>query len=104
MKQSRLFVAGLVASLAMAGTASQAIADNDEITRGQLMAASCKACHNAAGAEKGVPDLGRISEGVIRSQMRAFRDGDRDATIMDRHAKGYTDEEIEAMSVYFSRF
>ncbi|WP_018173997.1 MULTISPECIES: c-type cytochrome [unclassified Thioalkalivibrio] len=104
MKHSRLFAAGLVASLAMAGTASQAVADNDEITRGQLMAASCMACHNAAAAAKGVPDLGRVSAGVIQSQMRAFRDGERDATIMDRHARGYTDEEIEAMSVYFARF
>ncbi|WP_038044201.1 hypothetical protein, partial [Thioalkalivibrio sp. ALJ4] len=29
---------------------------------------------------------------------------DRDATIMDRHAKGYTDEEIDAMASYFARF
>lgn len=103
MKKSHLYLVGLVASLAMAGTATQALAD-DEITRGQLMAASCKACHNAAGAQEGVPDLARIPADVIESQMRAFRDGDRDATIMDRHAKGYTDEEIEAMAGYFSRF
>ncbi|WP_038055834.1 hypothetical protein, partial [Thioalkalivibrio sp. ALJ9] len=25
-------------------------------------------------------------------------------TIMDRHAKGYTDEEIDAMASYFARF
>lgn len=103
MKKSHLYLVGLAASLAVMGTATQAIAD-DEITRGQLMAASCKACHNAAGAEEGVPALARIPAGVIESQMKAFRDGDRDATIMDRHAKGYTDEEIEAMAGYFSRF
>ncbi|WP_018873232.1 c-type cytochrome [Thioalkalivibrio sp. ALJ16] len=103
MKKSHLYLVGFVASLAMAGTATQAIAD-DEITRGQLMAASCKACHNAAGADQGVTDLTRLPAEVIASQMRAFRDGDRDATIMDRHAKGYTDEEIDAMAGYFSRF
>ncbi|WP_019593427.1 c-type cytochrome [Thioalkalivibrio sp. ALM2T] len=103
MKKSHLYLAGLVASLAMAGTATQALAD-DEITRGQLMAASCKACHNAAAAGDGVPELNRIPAEVIESQMKAFRDGDRDATIMDRHAKGYTDEEIESMAGYFSRF
>ncbi|WP_038047498.1 hypothetical protein [Thioalkalivibrio sp. ALJ16] len=103
-KPSRVFLAGLVASLAMAGSVTQAFAANDEITRGQLMAASCKACHNAASAEQGVTDLSRLPADVIRSQMRAFRDGERDATIMDRHARGYTDAEIEAMSVYFARF
>ncbi|OOC48628.1 MULTISPECIES: c-type cytochrome [Thioalkalivibrio] len=103
MKKSHLYLVGLAASLAMAGTATQALAD-DEITRGQLMAASCKACHNAAAADDGVPELNRIPAEVIESQMKAFRDGDRDATIMDRHAKGYTDEEIESMAGYFSRF
>ncbi|WP_019568106.1 c-type cytochrome [Thioalkalivibrio sp. ALMg13-2] len=103
MKKSHLYLVGLVASLAMAGTATQALAD-DEITRGQLMAASCKACHNAAAAGDGVPELNRIPAEIIESQMKAFRDGDRDATIMDRHAKGYTDEEIESMAGYFSRF
>ncbi|MFO7954681.1 c-type cytochrome [Thioalkalivibrio sp.] len=104
MKKSHFYLVGLAASLVMAGTATQAFAEDDEITRGQLMAASCTACHNAAGAEEGMPDLSRIPADVIEDQMKAFRDGDRDATIMDRHAKGYTDEEIEAMAGYFSRF
>lgn len=103
MKKSYLYLVGLTASLAMAGTATQALAD-DEITRGQLTAASCKACHNAAAADDGVAELNRIPAEVIVSQMKAFRDGDRDATMMNRHAKGYTDEEIEAMAGYFSRF
>ncbi|WP_019626019.1 c-type cytochrome [Thioalkalivibrio sp. ALJT] len=103
MKKSYLYLAGLVASLAMAGTATQAVAD-DEITRGQLMASSCKACHNAAGAQQGVTELSHFPAEIIASQMRAFRDGDRAATIMDRHAKGYTDEEIDAMAAYFGRF
>ncbi|WP_018995326.1 c-type cytochrome [Thioalkalivibrio sp. ALJ2] len=101
----RMYIAGLAASLLMAAAVpGTVLAENDEVTRGQLMAASCKACHNAAGAEKGVPDLARLSPEVIGSQMRAFRDGDRDATIMERHAKGYTDEEIDAMASYFARF
>ncbi|WP_018175526.1 MULTISPECIES: c-type cytochrome [unclassified Thioalkalivibrio] len=103
--KAHIYLAGLAASLLMtAAVSGTALADNDEVTRGQLMAASCKACHNAAGAEEGVPDLARLSPELIANQMRAFRDGDRDATIMDRHAKGYTDEEIDAMASYFARF
>ena len=35
--------------------------------------------------------------------MTQYKEGDRAATIMDRIAKGYTDEEIEAMASYYSR-
>jgi sulfide dehydrogenase cytochrome subunit len=34
--------------------------------------------------------------------MKAFKSGERPATLMDRIAKGYTDEEIEAMAKYFA--
>ncbi len=100
MRNARIYAAGLAASLAMIGSASQAVA-GDEITRGELMAITCQACHNAAAAEHGVPDLSPYPPELIASQLRAFRDGDRAATVMDRHATGYTDEEIEAMAAYF---
>ncbi|MGM0553961.1 MAG: c-type cytochrome [Pseudomonadota bacterium] len=103
MKKSHWYAAGLVSLLAMAGTAPQAFAD-DEITRGQLMAASCKTCHGEAAGRHGVPDLARLSPDVIVSQMKAFRDGEREATIMDRHAKGYSDAEVESMAGYFAKF
>ncbi len=103
MKKSHWYAAGLASLLATAGAAPQAFAD-DEITRGQLMAASCQACHGDAASREGVPDLARLSPEVIVSQMKAFRDGEREATVMDRHAKGYNDAEIEAMAGYFSKF
>ncbi|WP_018649403.1 MULTISPECIES: c-type cytochrome [Thioalkalivibrio] len=98
----RTQVMGLVASLVALSAAPTVSADlNDEITRGQLMAASCQACHNAAGANKGIPNLAMLGEDIIASQMRAFRDGQREATVMNRHAEGYSDEEIDAMAAYF---
>ncbi len=34
--------------------------------------------------------------------MRAFRAGQRSATVMDRIAKGFTDDEIRQLATYFS--
>jgi len=36
-------------------------------------------------------------------QMQDFKTGKRPATIMHQIAKGYTDEQIEALAAYFSR-
>jgi len=33
--------------------------------------------------------------------MQAFRRGDRAATVMDRIARGFSDDEVEAMAVWF---
>jgi cytochrome subunit of sulfide dehydrogenase len=38
----------------------------------------------------------------IASQMRAFRDGKRPATVMHQIAKGYTDAEIDAIAAWFA--
>ncbi|WP_018879571.1 MULTISPECIES: c-type cytochrome [unclassified Thioalkalivibrio] len=100
--KTRTYIAGFFSALVLTSAAPAVSADtSDEITRGQLMAASCKACHNAAGANDGVTNLSTLSENLIASQMRAFRDDQRDGTIMNRHAKGYTDEEIDAMAAHF---
>jgi sulfide dehydrogenase cytochrome subunit len=38
----------------------------------------------------------------IASQMRAFRDGKRPATVMHQIAKGYNDAQIDAMAAWFA--
>ncbi|GGF73807.1 hypothetical protein GCM10007301_37010 [Azorhizobium oxalatiphilum] len=60
-------------------------------------ALSCGGCHpaNPAGA---IPSLAGRSAGEIVSQMQAFRDGGRQATVMDRIAKGFSDDETRAIA------
>ena len=38
----------------------------------------------------------------IAAQMRAFRDGQRPATVMHQIAKGYTDAQIDALAACFA--
>jgi cytochrome subunit of sulfide dehydrogenase len=65
-------------------------------------ASACSGCHPASsGAETSVPALaGRDAQEIV-TQMRAFRSGQRDATVMDRIAKGYSEAEIEAIANWY---
>ncbi|MFG1423338.1 c-type cytochrome [Roseixanthobacter liquoris] len=59
-------------------------------------AASCSGCHGAAGGA--IPALAGRPAGEIVADMQAFRTGARPATVMDRIAKGFTDEETRAIA------
>lgn len=65
-------------------------------------AASCSGCHPAsAQVDTPVARLaGRDPEAIVAA-LRAFRSGQRPATIMDRIARGFDDAEIQALAAWF---
>jgi len=71
---------------------------------GRQLAAACAICHGTDGraATKDVVPLAGLPREHIASQMRAFRDGSRPATVMHQIAKGYTDPQIDAMAAWFA--
>ena len=70
--------------------------------RGQILALSCSSCHGTDGKSVGIipPINGRSSE-YIASALKDFKSGARVSTVMSRHAKGYSDEEIQLIADYF---
>lgn len=73
------------------------------------LAASCAACHgtqgNAASGDNhavSIPALAGVNKADIISKLQAFKSGERSATVMHRHAKGLTSDEISALADYFS--
>jgi sulfide dehydrogenase cytochrome subunit len=89
------------ATQAMAGASAKAMAD------------TCAGCHGTNGQSMGpaTPNLAGMSEGYFIESMQGFKalpkdathaEGARPATIMNRIAKGYSDEQIEAMATYFA--
>jgi cytochrome c553 len=70
----------------------------------QKLASACAICHGTAGrpVTKDLVPLAGLPREHIASQMRAFRDGQRPATVMHQIAKGYTDAQIDAMAAWFS--
>lgn len=75
-----------------------------ELSRGEMLSASCAGCHGTDGRSPGaIPDISDKSEEYIRTSLEEFRSGKRESTVMGRHAKGYTDEEILLIAEYFDR-
>jgi sulfide dehydrogenase cytochrome subunit len=65
----------------------------------RLLLVSCTGCHGIGGHSAGtIPSLYGRDAGSIAAALRAFRDGNRPATIMNRLAKGYTDAEVDAVA------
>lgn len=70
----------------------------------QVLAASCANCHGYEGRSPGaIPSLAGQDAETITRQMQGFKSGDIEATVMDRIAKGYTDDEIAALVEYFTQ-
>ena len=66
-------------------------------------ASSCTGCHPAnAGVETSVPGLAGRNAPDIIAVTEAFRSGQKQATVMDRIAKGFTIEEIRAIAAWYA--
>nr|WP_296747787.1 c-type cytochrome [Thioalkalivibrio sp.] len=97
MKRSNLLAAGIAVSMMTIALAPQAA----EVERENLLATSCFACHSI-DATGNMPNLVGYPRDLLVSQMQAFKDGSRPGTIMNRLAKGYSDEEIIQMADYIA--
>ena len=65
-------------------------------------ASSCSGCHPASqSVDTPVKQLvGRKPEDIVAA-VKAFRSGEKPATIMDRIAKGFSDDEIKAIADWY---
>lgn len=66
-------------------------------------ASSCSGCHGLNASSEAVPALQGQEPGGIVAAMQAFRTGQREATVMDRIARGFTDEETRAIAAWVSQ-
>jgi cytochrome subunit of sulfide dehydrogenase len=89
-----IFVAGAVVL-----AAGPALADS----KSEMLANTCAGCHGTDGSSHGpaTPTIASLSKDYFISSMKDFKSGKRPSTVMDRIAKGYSDEEIEAMATHF---
>ena len=84
----------LLASIARASAAGPADAPAG--------AASCSGCHpTARWVDTTVPRLVGRNPADIVTAMQGFKSGQLPATVMDRIAKGFSDDEIKAIAVWY---
>jgi cytochrome subunit of sulfide dehydrogenase len=66
-------------------------------------ASGCSGCHPAkAGVDTPVKRLVGQDAKDIAAALQAFRSGQRQATVMDRIAKGFTDDQIRAIAAWYA--
>ena len=80
------------------------VAPNLTASGARSLAANCAACHGTNGNSVGgaIPGLAGMNKEYFLNQMKAFREGKREATLMHQISKGYTDAEMSAIADFFA--
>jgi len=84
------------------GFASEASAQDPVYARN--LASACFTCHGTDGRSVGgiPPSLAGQDKNHLLQQLKDFKAGKRPATLMHQQAKGYTDQQLEAIAGYFA--
>lgn len=68
-----------------------------------VMADACAGCHGTDGHSiGGMPAFSGKKADELKKLLRDFKSGAREATVMDRIAKGYSVEQLDAIADYFA--
>jgi sulfide dehydrogenase cytochrome subunit len=75
---------------------------SEGINKIELIASTCFTCHGVNGVGSGkIPELQDLKKSDITESLLGFASGDEKSTIMGRHAKAYSKEEIYELAEYF---
>ena len=89
--------------IAAAVLCGASLAAHAQVSQVRVWAAACANCHGTDGrAQPGMASLAGASKDDMVKKMLDFKAGRRPATIMHQLAKGYSDDQIEAIAAYFA--
>jgi sulfide dehydrogenase cytochrome subunit len=86
------------AALACAGASAQVTIPN-----GRLLASNCFQCHGTNGQGPGFDRLSDKSANELYRELKGFQSGDEGSGLMAKHAWGYSDAQLRALSQYLAR-
>ncbi|MGH1539048.1 MAG: c-type cytochrome [Arenicella sp.] len=89
----------IVSFFVLLGNASAA-----DINAGKAKAVSCVGCHGSNGISTNPewPNLAGQQEKYLSKQLKAFRDGQRNDSLMSPMAAALSDDDIANISAYYS--
>ena len=72
--------------------------------RAKMLSYTCAGCHGTDGVSVGPasPTLAGMAEDTFTDAMETFKSGERPSTIMERIAKGYSEEDVALMAKFFA--
>jgi cytochrome c553 len=83
------------------GLAGSALADDSNF--GRNLASACASCHGTNGKSVGGMEvLAGYPKDKMLKAFTDFRSGAKPATVMHQLAKGYKDDQVEAIAAYFA--
>ena len=92
----------IFATLACLCSLSYAV-DYDPL-QGQMLSLSCASCHGTDGKSVAVtPYIAGMGKNTMYSILLAYKNGEKEGTMMQKHVKGFSDAELEQVSYYFSK-
>lgn len=69
-----------------------------------MLSLSCISCHGTDGKSPGsVPTIAGIPKTNLYKALLDYKSGKRYGTVMMKHAKGFSDYELEQIAYYFSK-
>ena len=73
-----------------------------DVEYGEYLSSECTGCHQASGANDGIPSIVGWDEEAFRYSMLDYRTKLREHPVMNMIAGRLSDEEIAALSSYFA--
>jgi cytochrome c553 len=73
------------------------------IPSGRLLASNCFQCHGTNGKGPGFERLSDKGANEIYRELKEYQSGDEGNGLMARHAWGYSDAQLRALSQYLAR-
>ena len=70
----------------------------------KLWASSCMACHGTDGKAEGVGrTIAARNADELYNLLLSHKTGEKTGTVMNQHARGYSDQQLKRIADYFSR-
>lgn len=105
LKNSLVLLSGIASAALIAATPSSG-ARAQGVLDVSLLAGTCLNCHvSDPKLATSIPVIAGKPEAVLKAQLLAYKSDHAPAgtTIMNRLAKGYSDDEVAALAAYFSK-
>ena len=71
--------------------------------QGKMLSLSCASCHGTDGKSEAImPHIAGMDKTMMYQPLLDYKNGKKTGTMMQKHAKGFSDTELEQIAYYFS--